>query len=487
MKTMTIYKLWFSIAINALVVTVSVLSSNIALTTSVYAQDSSDANSSETPIVLNAPDTAQIGDVLEVTWTGPAQNGDFIRLAEAGSEDSESVTYNRIKASSLILQLPLHPGDYVLRYVTRAQNQKVAERPIKLVDVTASLEVPSQAVMGTRLSVKWQGPGYRGDYLSIVTPGAETNSYGPIAGVRGGSPVSITVPNKYGQYEIRYIMGQGRRILARSPLKVIGKNVSLEVPTEAPAGSLVKINWTGPDGEDDFVTAVPASAEEGERLNYALTSVGSPMTLLMPDVEGEYELRYTTGKSNKTLAAQAIKLTTISASLKVPKNAPAGGHFTVDWQGPGNPYDLVTIVPPGAREGDTANFVQTNLGSPAELRAPDETGPHEVRYLTGQTRRTLATAIVDITPVKVSFDIADRVAAGEEIEIKWDGPNYQRDFITIVPANAREGSQKEFIYSERGSPIKLKTPDEPGDYEVRYVSGQSRITLARQALTLTSP
>jgi Ca-activated chloride channel family protein len=49
----------------------------------------------------------------------------------------------------------------------------------------------------------------------------------------------------------------------------------------------------------------------------------------------------------------------------------------------------------------------------------------------------------------------------------------------VVPAGAEEGKYLKYGYTRTGSPLKVQMPDEPGQYELRYVMGQSKRVLAR--------
>ena len=70
----------------------------------------------------------------------------------------------------------------------------------------------------------------------------------------------------------------------------------------------------------------------------------------------------------------------------------------VIWKGPDNKGDFITIVKMGAPEGSYLEYAYTKDGNPAGLVAPDDPGPHEVRYLSGQGYRTLSRAPITVTP-----------------------------------------------------------------------------------------
>ena len=76
------------------------------------------------------------------------------------------------------------------------------------------------------------------------------------------------------------------------------------------------------------------------------------------------------------------------------------------------------------------------------------------------------------------------VATGADFKVIWQGPNYPRDYITIVPAGASDKEYMSYAYTSKGSPATIKAPDKPGEYEVRYILDQSRSALARVSVVV---
>ena len=73
---------------------------------------------------------------------------------------------------------------------------------------------------------------------------------------------------------------------------------------------------------------------------------------------------------------------------------------------------------------------------------------------------------------------------GAKVEVAWQGAADARDFITIVPSDAPEGRYLGYEYT-RQSPVALKAPPQPGNYEVRYLAAASPYpTLARAPITI---
>jgi Ca-activated chloride channel family protein len=268
---------------------------------------------------------------------------------------------------------------------------KVVEQP-----GPAALQAPATVVAGSRFEVRWQGPGSARDYVTVVPAGASDDQYLDYAYAADGSPSALTAPDAPGAYEVRYVFDATRAVLARVPLRVAAAEASLSGPATVQAGGRIEVHWTGPNNARDYLTIVAAGAGEGAYLNYAYTTDGSPLSFQAPETPGAYELRYVTGQDAKTLARQPISIVAATASVSAPSSVGPGERLSVRWEGPNNPGDYVTIVRAGADEGAYLDYAYTRDGSPASIQAPQERGAYEVRYVTGQSNKTLARAPVTV-------------------------------------------------------------------------------------------
>ena len=85
-------------------------------------------------------------------------------------------------------------------------------------EVTATLKADASATAGGTIVVTWEGPDYRNDYIALSRPGdkgQETYAY-----TRDGSPVTLSIPETPGSYEIRYVINQDRRVIAEIDVMV---------------------------------------------------------------------------------------------------------------------------------------------------------------------------------------------------------------------------------------------------------------------------
>jgi Ca-activated chloride channel family protein len=156
------------------------------------------------------------------------------------------------------------------------------------------------------LNVNWTGPGNSGDYITIVAKTKPDGQYGNYGVLSKRSPVAVLVPIEPGEAELRYMTGQGAKVLARRALRVVVAQIILEAPDEALAGQSVTVTWSGPNFGGDYITIVPKKTPDGQYAAYANASGGSPLKIVAPKALGEVEVRYMSGQGSKVLARRPL-------------------------------------------------------------------------------------------------------------------------------------------------------------------------------------
>jgi len=264
--------------------------------------------------------------------------------------------------------------------------------------ISATLEAPAEVILGANLLVSWTGPNNAGDYITIVPRETPDSQYGNYTVTKEGSPLTIKTPPEAGDAELRYMTGQGGKVIGRRPIKIIAPTVSLLAPTSAVAGSTIAVTWTGPNNSGDYITLVARDIPDGQYGNYTTTADGSPLSLLMPIMTGEAELRYMTGQGGKVLGRRPITLLPIAASLSAAAEARVGAAITITWTGPNYPGDYITVVPSGTPDGEYRAYSNASAGSPLDVKAPAAAGDCEIRYMAGQGGKVIARRPIRITP-----------------------------------------------------------------------------------------
>ena len=80
--------------------------------------------------------------------------------------------------------------------------------------------------------------------------------------------------------------------------------------------------------------------------------------------------------------------------------------------------------------------------------------------------------------ISATLSAPTSMQVNETFEVVVEGPNNHRDFVTIVSPDAPDSAYSDYFYSEGPQRI-LSAPGQPGDYELRYVTGQSNRVLSR--------
>lgn len=254
----------------------------------------------------------------------------------------------------------------------------------------ASLEALDSVMAGVVITVTWAGPNGQGDYVTIVKAGTAAWSNEDYFYTNERNPGELTVPSTDGAYELWYISGADKTVLARRPLTVTPFVGTVTGPDSVVANTEFEVAWTGPNGPGDYVTIVKAGVPAWTNEDYFYTHEGSPGKLLAPLEAGAYELLYITGSDVIVHVRVPIAVTAASATVDGPDDVARGAQFEVSWTGPNGPGDFVTIVSKGAEPTAYLGYVYTSAGSPGTLTAPDEGGDYELRYVTGTGSVVLA-------------------------------------------------------------------------------------------------
>ncbi len=446
------------------------------------------ANIKITPVEasLTCPNEVGAGSEFEVSWTGPDNRGDYISLAPAGAEDKEHTDYTyTYRGDPAKLRAPDEAGDYEARYLMGQSRTVLARVKFIVTGVGATVKTQETVSAGAEFKVDWTGPDTKGDYICLAVKGSEDTKHITYTYTYRGNPATLRAPDEAGDYDIRYLQGQSRTVLARTQITVTGVGASVKTQETVSAGTEFKVDWTGPDTKGDYICLSVKGSEDSKHITYTYTYRGNPATLRAPDEAGDYDIRYLQGQSRTVLARTQTTVTPVSASLKAPASPPAGSKFKVDWTGPDTKGDYISLAEKGSEDSKHITYTYTYRGNPATLRAPDKTGEYDIRYIMGQSRTVLARTSVTLTPVSANVAAPSSVTAGAKFNVTWEGPNYQGDYISIAPAGSKDRTHKGYNYTSRGNPAELKAPAQPGDYEVRYILSQSRTALARTAITVT--
>lgn len=117
--------------------------------------------------------------------------------------------------------------------------------------------------------------------------GTDDGESGDYARIGNGNEADFTAPEETGIYEIRYVLNEGGRVLARHIIEVVAATAplddggSLTVPQSGEPGETIEVTWSAEDNGNDRRVAFAGSDQadftwievqsaEGERLDFTL-------------------------------------------------------------------------------------------------------------------------------------------------------------------------------------------------------------------------
>ena len=355
-----------------------------------------------------------VGATIEISWSGEVEAQDFISIDEAGAPESEYNQYiypGRGKPGTL--RAPEVPGSYAVRYHSGARGYPVrGSSPLEVIDATATLEGPGSVDSGAQVEFTWTGPANDRDFISIDPAGSGDKKYGPYSYAKS-SPATIRAPEEPGEYLIRYHLGSSYRVIGTTGLIVGGVAATLDAPAQTQAGGEISVAWEGPNGQGDYVSIDPPDSPDRDYLQYRYTSQGNPAVIRVPDEPGSYEIRYHQGQRRTVIATIPLEVLANTATVAGPSSVAGGAEFEVEWTGPDNAGDYITIVPSGAPDRAYLSYHYTKHGSPGSLTAPLEPASYELRYMTGNSRSVLARAAIEVTPGAIPGTLRVTASTGE--------------------------------------------------------------------------
>ena len=259
--------------------------------------------------IAAAPQAAGVAERFEVAWNGPANKEDFIAIARPEQLGGAHVSRAAVRdGNPLKIWAPSDPGAYEIRYILGRGAKVLAKAPITINPAAAGVEADGPVNAAAPFEAKWEGPAREGDYISVARPDQAAGAYVTQGPVRNGNPVKLRAPSDPGEYEVRYILGRGARLLAKTPLKVSAVTATLQPPATAKAGAEFEVSWKGPGYAEDFVAVARESQAPGAYVSYTSVRRGNPLKLRAPKEPGRYEVRYILGRGSRLLGKAAVTI-----------------------------------------------------------------------------------------------------------------------------------------------------------------------------------
>jgi Ca-activated chloride channel family protein len=335
------------------------------------------------------------GDDVWIQYWGAPEGTHWVAVAPAGAPLHGWIARapTSTESGEVLVRLPVAPQPLEIRFVERIQDgmSRIGGRlGLVTTTVTASLDVPAEVSIGDLVQVAWQGPGQPGDHLSITAEGADPSTHTACVFVTAGNTAWLQVPPSEGRYVVRYISGLTGRTLADGPLQVFGRTVTLSVPDRVTAGAHCTVYWGRPRPAGDYLLVSTPDSDDDDYLILQSTGGGDRTSITAPSTPGRYELRYVHGEDDEVLGRALLDVVATRIDLNSPATVTAGTRFTVQWQGPAGPGDIIAVAPIASGWRRRLDWVYATPGRTADLAAPFEPGRYEVRYVSTSQRTVLA-------------------------------------------------------------------------------------------------
>jgi Ca-activated chloride channel family protein len=384
---------------------------------------------------------------------------------------------------------PAEPGMYEIRYLLREGNKTLASEMMEITTPTVTLSGPPSVVTGAKFDVSWTGTINQQDYVAIVPAGSDEGEFGNYIVVRDNDSGTLVAPADPGLYELRYILREGSKTMARADIEVAEPEVTVSGPETALAGSKFKVTWTGTVSQNDYINIVPMGTDEGDFGNYFVVRGNTEGELQAPAETGLYELRYVLREGNKTLATGMVEIVEPEVSVSAPAEVRAGSDIKVSWTGTVDQSDYINLVPAGMDDGEFGVYSVVRNQTETELKVPDETGLYEVRYMLREGGRVLARATVEVLgedaqlSTGAAVDAPETAAAGASITVGWtiDTPSADQR-ITVARADQAIFTWISATRITGDPPMQITMPGEPGSYEIRILDLVAKEVLARKTI-----
>ena len=143
--------------------------------------------------------------------------------------------------------------------------------------------------------------------------GADEGDYLAYRRVEGRDSISLTAPAEIGLYELRYVLDEGSKTLASSPIEVVAADAPLDdgaglsAPATAAPGETVTVSWTiSPDDADRRVALAKADAPDFTWISAYRVGAEQEAEITLPDAPGQYEVRFLDISSQSVLGRAII-------------------------------------------------------------------------------------------------------------------------------------------------------------------------------------
>ncbi len=370
-----------------------------------------------------------------------------------------------------------------------------AAENIFLLDVTelpkVTVEVPNETIsVLSEFTLLFSGANGVGDQYIVIAPVDSPDSAQPNwrDAIGKEATMSIHAPALAGRYEARFIQrgpdmefaicGRSKAFEVKLPA------ITLDLPETVTISAPVTVKFKAPVQPADWIGWVKAGAADTAYVLYARpTAESDTIQVNAPAEPGDYEMRYSNDQAETPFARKAFKVVPATLGLTAPETAMAGTRISIQWTAPALGHLFISIVEKADGAGSYNAYKRLDGGeNPMLLQAPRKTGDLEIRIADEQQTKVLFARPIKLTEMKATLKGPAEAAVGSLINVEWTGPAGEGDFVTFAKAGGPDSEYLNYAYvTDAPATIDLKAPDEPGQYELRYTTQDSKV-LIRQAI-----
>lgn len=263
---------------------------------------------------------------------------------------------------------------------------------------------------------------------------------------------------------------------------------TLSAPDQVPMVTSFNVGFTGPADEGDFIAIYPSQPIDATEISYAWIKDASSeghVTLIAPAQAGPYQLRYVSPlRESRILSNRAIEVSVTAVSVSGPAQTEASSTIEVKASGPIADGHWIGFAAAGSDNGSYLEYVRPEAGVASyTLRTPVQPGDYELRYVLNERDSVAARQPIKVIATKASIEAPATVKVGEMVQITARGPVAEGNWIGFAPAGSGPSSYLHYddISSADGS-YTIQAPDEPGDYELRFVAYSNDVILASRPI-----
>ena len=257
---------------------------------------------------VSGPGSAEAGETIQVSWSGPASRRDMITWAARDGEVLRGSAYGYVgdaKDGERSLRAPSEAGKYDLVY--RTGSTILARHPVSVGSISASVSAPTSVHAGGRIEVRFDGPENTGDRLTFSDRDGEARSgigsYVYIANTTGNT-ASLRVGETTGEFDVVYVAND--RVIGRAPIEIVPASVTLDGPDEVDARLRFQVDWQGAGNAGDRIVIVgPGDAEFDYQY---IDPAESHVEIAAPETVGDYTLRFIS-RGGRVMATEPLKVT----------------------------------------------------------------------------------------------------------------------------------------------------------------------------------